>query len=289
MEIADGFRLTPWRIAVTGLLAAVAAVAAGSVVRSKPTEYQANVKVFVGQVLGRDETSFSLGPLLSDFETTALFPDIIRSVAVAADVPVASVAQQLKAKRDGEGTSVSISYIDSEAKRATKVAQEAARFTLIRLAQREVDGAQGRLGRLQKSTLATQAELVVTADPDTKVALEQRLKASNVEIQRLGSARLQYNELRDQRQITQGIVTQTAGDLETANNRVAAAKDGNAITIAGLTAVSKLVPEVRAGMAAFAFVAVLLGAVFLLADTRRRSIRAGAATPADHRAIPDIS
>ncbi len=317
MEIADGFRLTPWRIAVTGLLAAVAAVAAGSVVRNKPTEYQATVKVFVGQVLGRDETSFSLGPLLSDFETTALFPDIIKSVAAAADVPVASVAQQLKAKRDGEGTSVSIIYIDNEAKRATKVAQEAARFTLIRLAQREVDGAQGRLGRLQKSlhstdeallrlsaatgindldtyfekldesTLATQAELVVTADPDTKVVLEQRLKASSEEIQRLASARLQHNELRDQRQITQGIVSQTAGDLETATNRVAAAKDGNAITIAGLTAVSKLVPEVRAGMAAFAFVAVLLGALFFLADTRRRSIRAGAAVQADHRAVPD--
>ncbi len=317
MEIADGFRLTPWRIAVTGVVAAIAAVAAGSVVRNRPTEYQATVKVFVGQVLGRDETSFSLGPLLSDFETTALFPDIIRSVATAADVPVASVEQQLKAKRDGEGTSVSISYLDREAKRATKVAQEAARFTLIRLAQREVDGAQSRLGRLQKSlkstdeallrlsaktgindldtylakldesTLATQAELVVTADPATKAALEQRLKASNDEIQRLGSARLEYNELRDQRQITQGILTQTAGDLETATNRVASAKDGNAITIAGLTAVSKLVPEVRAGLAAFAFVAVDISGFFFLLDSRRRSKRTRAAIQADLRAIPD--
>ena len=233
-------------------------------------------------------------------------------------MPVASVAQQLKAKRDGEGTSVSISYVDNEAKRATKVAQEAARSTLVRLAQREVDGAQSRLGRLQKSlrstdealvrlsastgindldtyfakldesTVAAQAELVVTADPDAKVVLEQRLKASNDAIQRLASARLQYNELRDQRQITQGIVVQTAGDLETATNHVASAKDGNAITIAGLSAVSKLVPMVRAGMAAFAFVAAILGGAFFLADTRRRSLRVGTAVKADHRAIPDI-
>ena len=317
MEIADGFRLTPWRIAVAGLLGAIAAVAAGSVTRSRPAEYQATVKVFVGQVLGRDETSFSLGPLLSDFETTVLFPDIMREVAAAANVPATAVAEQLKAKRDGEGTSVSVSYIDRDAKRATKVAQEAARSTLIRLAQRQVDGAQSRLGRLQdslhstdeallrlsaetgindldtysdkldESTLATQAELVVTADPATKAVLEQRLKASNDEIQRLSSARLQFNELRDQRRITQGIVTQTAGDLETATNRVASAKDGNAITVAGLTAVSRLVPAVRAGMAAFAFVVVVVGGIFFLADTRRRSARVGATLQTDRRAIPD--
>jgi hypothetical protein len=309
VEIVTFLHLSIRRIIALAVLVVLVAVPTAAILLRGPTEYKATANVRMGQFVPPRSASGVTAAAESDFQAALQVPQLQNDLAARAGVPSKRIKDGLGVVIPPQGTTVQVTFTDTNQQRAASIVQQASSAGLSFLARQQVDAATGAVAAADRGVAQALAKLQAfdsTAGApgasDQLAALAQqalvledreRTASSPAELfsvaSTLAETKAQMSRLTPLNQAEQPLsvafnAALAGADAATAqytaaSARLASASSGSAVTLNSVNAVGKLRRTLVYGFGAGLAAALVAVAALAVVELRRRSLPGTDAVP----------
>jgi hypothetical protein len=278
------------------LLAAIAGVAGGALSSRQAVRlHTSSVTVFVGEAFSNRADSFSLAPLLADFQTTLSLRETMRPVAEKFSIPTETLQFNLLTEREGQGSSVKVTYTAETSARAYEVAEEASLTALRIMAQRNLTSLDERtislgeaiadldeqLDKLLQQARVTDIEtyfaelngaLVRSRIGESNASESETQATVDSELRRLRPLLREQRRIEEQRALLSQLLATALLDSERSESTLRAFETADPVVRIDTAPVSVL-PSILRGAVSAGLLVLLLGMVWIAFSIRRNARR----------------